>query len=123
MLFPSEVIDHFEHPRHAGDLPQANVRVRAENPVCGDILDLAAVVSDGTLHQVRFKAKGCVASIAAGSALAERLQGKTLSDAAHITREQIVSTLGGLTPESMHTSHLALDALRALLTAARGKAL
>lgn len=118
-LYPAEVIDHFEHPRCAGDLPAANTRVRVENPVCGDILELAARIEGGTIAEIRFKAKGCVASMAAASALCEKIRGATLGDAQAITRQQMVHSLGGLTPESMHVSYLAIDALRALLDQAR----
>lgn len=118
-LYPAEVIDHFEHPRCAGDLPDANTRVRVENPVCGDILELAARIEGDAIAEVRFKAKGCVASMAAASALSERINGIKIADMQAITRQQIIDTLGGLTPESMHVSHLAIDALQALLKQSR----
>ena len=114
-LYPAEVIDHFEHPRCAGDLADANVRVRVENPVCGDILELAARIESETIAEVRFKAKGCVASMAAGSLLCDQLKGSKIANARTITREQIVGGLGGLSPESMHVSYLVMDGLRALL--------
>src|SRR5579884_1202942 len=34
MAYTAEVIDHFEHPRFAGELEGAAARVRASNPVC-----------------------------------------------------------------------------------------
>ncbi len=118
MPFPPQVIDHFEHPRCAGELPNANTRVRVENPVCGDILELAARIEGGTITEVRFKAKGCVASMAAASALCEKINGAQIASAQAITRQQIIETLGGLSPESMHVSHLAIDAIHALLNQA-----
>lgn len=115
-LYPAEVIDHFEHPRCAGELGDANVRVRVENPVCGDILELTAKIENGMIAEVRFKAKGCVASMAAGSLLCEQLKGAKLAEARAITREEIVLKLGGLSPESLHVSYLVVDGLRALLS-------
>jgi nitrogen fixation NifU-like protein len=114
-LYPAEVIDHFEHPRCAGDLADANVRVRVENPVCGDILELTARIESEMIADVRFKARGCVASMAAGSLLCEQLKGAKLADVQAISREKIVHGLGGLSPESMHVSYLVMDGLRALL--------
>ncbi len=119
MSYPPEVLDHFEHPRNAGELASANVRVSVDNPVCGDILELAAIITEARIVEIRFKAKGCVASMAAGSAIAERLRGLTTAEVSEITRTQIVGALGGLSPESMHASYLAQDAVRALLKAAR----
>jgi nitrogen fixation NifU-like protein len=114
-MFSAEVLDHFEHPRHSGDLPDASVTVRAENPACGDIMQLALKIENGTITAARFRTRGCVASIACGSLLTELIHGKTIAEARAITRQQIVEAVGGLPRESLHASHLAMDALAAAL--------
>jgi hypothetical protein len=43
------------------------------------------------------------------------LTGKSLAEARLIHRRQIVDILGGLTNETMHASHLAMDALEKAL--------
>lgn len=111
MSYSSQVLDHFEHPRNVGELPDADAEVRLEHPVCGDVMKLAIKVADGHIAQVRFRTRGCVASIAAGSCLTEMVQGKSLEDAAAVKREQLVEALGGLNNASMHASHLAVDTL------------
>ncbi len=115
MSYSQQVLDHFEHPRNVGDLAGADAEARLEHPVCGDIMNLAIKISDGRINQVRFRTRGCVASIAAGSCLTEMILGKSLSEAAEIRREQLVEQLGGLTNASMHASHLALDVLHQVL--------
>ena len=116
MPYTPEVIERFEHPRFAGEVERAEVRVRVENPVCGDILELTGRVGvDGRLGEVRFRAKGCVPSMAAGDAVAEMLT----SSAKEVARADVVRALGGLSAESMHVSYLAADAARALLEKAR----
>jgi len=122
MAYTAEVIDHFEHPRFAGELEGAAARVRASNPVCGDILELAANVEGSEtgrqrISEVRFKAKGCVAAMAAGSWLAERIAGAEIASLRNIKREEIVAGLGGLSSESMHVSHIAIEALTKLAAA------
>lgn len=119
-MYSAQVIDHFEHPRHSGELPQADCVVTVENPACGDIMRLALLLRDGCIEQAAFKAKGCVASIACGSALMEMLQGISLEQAHQIQREHILQALGGLALESQHASHLAFDALQAALKEASG---
>jgi nitrogen fixation protein NifU and related proteins len=37
-MYSAELLDHFEHPRNAGELADATTRRRIENPACGDIL-------------------------------------------------------------------------------------
>jgi NifU-like protein involved in Fe-S cluster formation len=43
------------------------------------------------------------------------IQGKSLSEAAELKREQLVEKLGGLTNASLHASHLAIDVLHQTL--------
>src|SRR5215470_1032814 len=120
-MYSEQVLDHFQHPRNAGDLADADAVAEIENPACGDVLRLAARIEDGKLMQARFLARGCVAAVAASSALTELLTGKTLDEAEAVTREQILSRLGSLPAESMHATHLAIDAARALVTRLRAK--
>lgn len=78
-------------------------------------MTLAIKVADGRITQIRYRTRGCVASIAAGSCLTELIQGKSLTEAAAFQREQLVEALGGLTNASMHASHLAMDVLGQVL--------
>jgi nitrogen fixation protein NifU and related proteins len=115
MSYSSQVLDHFQHPRNVGDLENADATARQENPVCGDIMDLAVSLADGRISQVRFRGRGCVASIAAGSCLTELIQGKSPAEAASLSREQLLQALGGLPNASIHASHLAMDVLATVL--------
>ena len=113
------MVDHFQNPRNAGELPPPAITVEVTNPVCGDILRLSVLVEGGRLRDVRFKAKGCVASIACGSLLTELVKGKRLEEAGRISAFNVATVLGGLAPESGHASVLAEDALKAALREAR----
>ena len=114
-MYSPQVLDHFEHPRNAGILPSANASVQLENPACGDVLRLSANLIDGRISEVKFLAKGCVPAIACGSALTELVKDKTLEQASAMKREELVQYLGSLPEASTHASHLAMDALAALL--------
>jgi nitrogen fixation NifU-like protein len=114
-MYSPQVLDHFEHPRNAGDVPDADGSVQVENPACGDVLRLTAKIVDGRIADVRFRAKGCVPSMACASLLTEMVKGRTLAEARQLRREQLVAAAGHLPPASIHASHLALDALAALL--------
>jgi nitrogen fixation NifU-like protein len=114
-VYSPQVLDHFEHPRNAGAVDSPDATVQLENPACGDVLKLTARVSNGKIVDVRFQAKGCVPAIACGSAITELVRGKSPQDAAGISREALVQHLGGLPQASTHASHLAINALGALL--------
>jgi nitrogen fixation NifU-like protein len=110
-MYSAILLDHFEHPRNAGELPEANVRVRAENPVCSDVLELSLRVSDGKIDDIRFKAKGCVPCVACASLLSELVCGSSIAEVT-ITEADLVNRLGGLPQASSHAAQLALDAFK-----------
>ena len=114
-MYSAEVLDHFEHPRNAGKVTEADACVRIENPACGDILELTIKVEGGLIEEIRFLAKGCVASMACGSALTEQVHGKTVEAARKLSKEELVRAVGGLPQASGHAAQLALDALAAAL--------
>lgn len=114
-LYSPGVLDHFRHPRNAGDLAEATLRVEVTNPVCGDVLQLAVQFDGAHFVEVRFRARGCVSALACGSIITEMVQGKTRQDAGDITAQRIADALGGLPPAARHAAELARDALEAVL--------
>ena len=116
-MYSEAVLDHFQNPRNAGVLPAATAVISAENPVCGDILELSARMDGGRITEARFRTRGCVTAVACSSVLTELLLGKTPAEARAITPEQLAEILGGLSPTTFHAAQLARDATRALVAA------
>ena len=114
-MYSAQLLDHFQNPRNAGRIENADAEVQIENPACGDVLQLTARVVSGHLAEVRFRAKGCVPAMACASALTELLQGRTLEEAGQLRREELIEKVGGLPEASTHASYLAMDGLKALL--------
>jgi nitrogen fixation protein NifU and related proteins len=114
-MYSAQILDHFQNPRNAGDLPDEDAAVEIENPVCGDVLRLSLKIASGRISSIRFKAKGCVPAIACGSALTEMALDKTPEEARRITREELTTFVGGLPPASTHAAQLSLDALSSAL--------
>jgi nitrogen fixation protein NifU and related proteins len=109
-VFSDTVLDHFRNPRNAGELPSADATVEVTNPVCGDLLKLAARVDGGRIVEVRFLCRGCTTAIASASFLTEQLLGKTPADAHGVTAESLSADLGTLPPATFHGAQLAADA-------------
>jgi nitrogen fixation NifU-like protein len=118
-MFTDAVLDHFRNPRNAGEFPGATASVEVSNPVCGDVLRLAARLENGRFSEARFLCRGCTTAIACSSVLTEQLTGKSLSEAKALTAEGISKLLGGLPPATYHGADLARDALVALLAKLR----
>src|ERR1700757_1506878 len=104
-MYSPEVLDHFEHPPHPGEIKDANAVVQLENPACGDILKLTLKVVDGRIVDIRFLAKGCVPAMACGSLLTELVRGKTVEEGRQLRREDLIERIGGLPAASSHASH------------------
>ena len=114
-MYSSQLLDHFQNPRNAGELPDAPFSAETENPVCGDVVRLSLKVQSGRIAEIRFKAKGCVPAIGCGSAVTELAFGKTIAEARDITPVDVQNAVGGLPPASNHAAQLAIDVLRAAL--------
>ncbi len=110
-MHSQRLLDHFSNPRNAGDLEPADMSINVENPVCGDQLRLTLQIG-GNITDLRFRARGCTASIACASALTELLMGKTKADLAGLDAAAVEAAVGGLIPESKHAAALAADAVR-----------
>lgn len=117
-LHSPQLLDHFQNPRNVGQLDPPALTVNVDNPACGDMLRLAARFDeDWRVVEVRYQVRGCTASIAAGSALTEWMQGKTRAQLAALTPAVLEEALGGLAPASKHAAVLCADGVKRLLSA------
>jgi nitrogen fixation NifU-like protein len=113
-MYSDRLLDHFRNPRNTGELQAPSVGVEVSNPACGDVLRLSVRIEGGRVAEARFKAHGCTASIAAGSAVTELIAGKNLNELTRLAPVDIEQALDGLPPTSRHAAALAVDAVRAL---------
>jgi len=114
-MFSKELLDHFQNPRNPGEVPDADAIAEIENPACGDVLRLTLRINAGRIAEIRFKAKGCVPSMACASALTELVAGHTPGESRALQRDELIAAVGGLPQASTHAAQLALDALHAAL--------
>jgi nitrogen fixation NifU-like protein len=114
-MYSAQLLEHFQNPRNAGDIQEPDVVAELENPVCGDVLRLTLKLDAGRVSEIRFKARGCVPSMACASALTQLVQGQTLQHAQSLRREDIIAVVGGIPQASTHAAQLALDTLAAAL--------
>ena len=107
------VRDHFQNPRNAGEIADADAVGYQTNPVCGDTMRLTLRINGGRIVEARFRTSGCPAAIAASSVCTEMIRGLTLAEAGALTKGDYAAALGGLPASKMHCSVLAADAVRA----------
>ena len=114
-MYSERLIEHFQNPRNVGELTSPAVMVEVSNPACGDILRLSARFERDVAVEVRYKVRGCTASIAAGSALTEWMTGKTRAQIAGFRTSSVEDAVGGLPAESKHAAVLCMEGVKALL--------
>lgn len=83
-LYREVILDHFRQPRNRGQLPDAQIKAEGTNPLCGDEITFWMKLNGESIQQVRFMAKGCAISQAAGSMFTEQIRGKTFQDVAKL---------------------------------------
>jgi len=93
-IYKDIILDYYRHPRNNGDLPDANVRAKDSNPLCGDIIEMQLKIGDGKISDIRFKGKGCAISQASASMLTEAAKGKTMEEVKAMEKADVLDLLG-----------------------------
>ncbi len=114
-MYSQKVLEHFQNPHNAGEIPDADGVGEVGNPQCGDMMRITIKVSDGKLEDIKWKTLGCGAAIATSSVMTDLATGKTIKEALDLTRDSVAEALDGLPPAKMHCSNLAMDGLRAAI--------
>ncbi|MDW8041617.1 MAG: SUF system NifU family Fe-S cluster assembly protein [Nitrososphaerota archaeon] len=108
-----EILDHYRNPRNYGDLPEATVRAKDSNPLCGDVIEMSLKIDGGRIVDVKFRGKGCAISQASASMLTERVKGMSLEEARSLDRNYVLDMLGvNLSPVRVKCATLSLKVLK-----------
>jgi nitrogen fixation NifU-like protein len=111
-------LDHFQNPRHVGELTDPDARVEVENPVCGDQLTLCLGLTGDVVAAIAYRVRGCSGAVAAASVMSELALGQPVSQARTLDTDTISQALGGLPALKRHGADLAADGLRKALAKA-----
>ena len=113
-MYQENILDHYKHPRNFGELPEAQNKAHAANPLCGDEVDFFLKYgANGKVSDVKFNGRGCTITIASASMLSEKLKGMSKADIEKITNEEAVRLLGvEVNPARMRCATLALETVQ-----------
>lgn len=92
------LVGHYEHPRHKGPLPEAEVTLSGGNPGCGDVVKvhLRADAEGHGFDALTWEGEGCTISMAAASILVDRVhrKGLSLEEVLGFDYEEMIDLLG-----------------------------
>jgi nitrogen fixation NifU-like protein len=95
-VYSEIILDYYRHPRNKGTLEHPQISAKDSNPLCGDIIEMQLELDkNNSVKEVRFNGQGCAISQASASMLTELVKGKTLDDARKISKDEILSLIGG----------------------------
>jgi len=112
--YGARVVAHVASPRGVGRLSSPDGVGSAGDPSCGDQVRIELRLHHGKVTAARFQAFGCPATIAGGSEVVSRVEGRTVFEAAQLSEAVLADALE-LSPAKRACSNLAADALHAAL--------
>lgn len=115
-LYTETILDHYQHPHHAGALTDATDSIVEHNPLCGDVIKLDLKIQSDIIKEIGFVGNGCAISQAAMSMLADYSEGKKTA-ALKKLKPTIIYKLLGVTvnPGRVKCALLGFGALQKLI--------
>jgi nitrogen fixation NifU-like protein len=80
-LYQELILEHGQRPRNLGPLADVTHEAKADNPLCGDTVNVQLHVTDGRVVEARFRARGCLIARASASLLTELVAGRSAAEA------------------------------------------
>lgn len=115
--YTKKTIQNFLKPKNIGQIDNPDALASVGNPVCGDQLSFSIRVKGDRITDIKFLSFGCASNIATASVLTQQVKGMTIAEAKKYDWQKIVATLGGLPPQKVHCSMMAIEALQRVLAA------
>lgn len=118
-VYQELILHHYRHPRNKGVLPDADVTLAHNNPLCGDELVVYLALDGTTVREACFTGQGCAISQAAASMLTSALRGRTVDEARALLASYASMFGGDAGAAAAAADDPALGDLRALAGVAR----
>jgi nitrogen fixation NifU-like protein len=120
-LYREVILDHYKNPRGHGVIEPADAEAEGMNPLCGDEVAISLSFDGDRIDDVRFQGRGCAISQAATSMLMEMVKGRTATEVAEMSREELLEEVGiPLTPIRLKCALLGLGVLKVALHRGKG---
>ncbi len=121
-MYQEIILDHYKNPQHKGEMQKPDASAKDSNPLCGDVIGMQVRISGNRIADVKFNGSGCAISQASADMLSETVKGKTLAEAAHLSKKDILDGLGiEISPVRLKCALLSLKVFKTALYSYMGK--
>jgi nitrogen fixation NifU-like protein len=76
-LYGAIVVEHYRRPRNREPLAAPDARACADNPTCGDRVEVEVRREAGAVAEISARARGCSVVVASASVMTELVRGRT----------------------------------------------
>ena len=120
-LYAENILDHYRNPRNKSPLLPQWERGRGRgflqhtesNPACGDEITISLNIDNDHLQHIQWDGTGCAISQAAMSMLSAELEGKSIENIGHLTKDTMLKILGvPIGPRRLKCALLGLHAIK-----------
>lgn len=101
---------HAQMPHNMGQVPNPNGRAVGIGS-CGDQMEVTLEVVGNTIRRICHLPRGCVYTVACGSAMSYLVAGRGLDEALALSPDEVAEELGGLPEDHRHCAALAVNTL------------
>jgi len=93
-LYREQILDHAKYPRNNGSIVDPDVTVDESNASCGDKIKLQVKFNKQQVGDIKFQCQGCALATAASSLVTEAVKGKSKTEIAKLTLNDLYKLLG-----------------------------
>ena len=95
-MYQEVILAHYRSPQNYGPLEGADRVGEESNPTCGDHITVRLKINPTShvIDTVRFEGDGCAISVASASMLTEKVAGRSVDEAEHLTPDEVLKNLG-----------------------------
>ena len=113
MRYSPTLLEHFLNPRNAGLMREPDGTGVDEYEGCGDLARFFLRVREGRVSEARFQTYGCGPTIAAASAVSEKVVGRAVEELLNLKPQEVEDAVDGLPDDRKHAADVVAGALRA----------
>ncbi len=93
-MYAEQILDYYKNPRNFGEIKNVQIHARDLNPLCGDEIEIFALLKDKKISEIKFRGAGCAISMASASMLTEKAKGKNISEVMKLGEKEILEMIG-----------------------------